>query len=67
MITNKAVREIFEKDLGRARYEIEEAREDYMHALKKMQEAGRTVWNLEIYIASILRILDGANDLNGGK
>jgi len=67
MITNKAVREFFEKDLNQARYEMDEARKDYQHALKKMQEAGRTVWNLEIYIASILNILDGEDGVNGGK
>lgn len=63
MITNKAVREIFERDIAIAIEEMNEARQDYQHHLSGMQEAGRTVWNLEIYISEIRRILDGEKEL----
>jgi len=71
MITNKAVREIFERDIAIAVEEMNEARKDYHFHLAEMQDAGRAVWNLEIYIAQIRRILDGeespSTGVNGGK
>lgn len=62
MITNKAVREIFERDIATAAEELNEAVKDYHHHLQKMQESGRTMWNLKIYIEKIREILDGGND-----